>query len=71
MQIGNSDIRQMSVEQKLGAIEAIWDDLLHGNETVESPAWHSNALAETEKRVQTGEVDSIEWGHAKADLRSR
>ena len=71
MQIGNSDIRHMSVEQKLGAIEAIWDNLLHGDEALESPEWHGNALAETENRVQTGEVASIEWDQAKADLRSR
>ncbi|TVQ23108.1 MAG: acyl-protein synthetase [Spirochaetaceae bacterium] len=52
-------------------IEAIWDNLLHGDESLESPEWHGKALSETEARVHAGQDESIEWGQAKADLRSR
>ena len=51
------------------AIEAIWEELLRSEEDIESPAWHLEALKETEKRVAAGLEEPIDWEQAKEKLR--
>ncbi|MFO7750471.1 MAG: radical SAM protein, partial [Desulfobacteraceae bacterium] len=42
-------------EEKLRVMEAIWEDLSNEEEQVESPDWHKKALQETERRLSTGQ----------------
>jgi hypothetical protein len=42
---------QMTVEEKLRAMEALWADLTRRPEEFESPAWHETVLKEREERV--------------------
>ena len=35
----------------------------------ESPAWHAEALAETERRLANGEEQVLDWEDAKSALR--
>ena len=37
----------------------------------ESPAWHAEALAETERRLTNGEEQALDWQDAKKALRLR
>jgi len=62
-------IKQLSSKEKLMTIEAIWEDLLSSSEHVESPAWHAEALKETESRVEAGLEEPVDWEQAKAKLR--
>jgi hypothetical protein len=64
-------IKQMTRAEKLMALEAIWDDLSRNEETFESPAWHKEELAATERRVKAGQEQFVDWEHAKKDLRER
>lgn len=50
-------------------MEYLWKDLSEENDEFESPEWHKNALAETEKRVKEGKEEAIEWTEAKEQLR--
>lgn len=65
------EIEKMSREEKLQTMEAIWTDLSQNDTEVESPAWHAEALRETEARVDTGEEKIADWENAKRELRSR
>lgn len=58
-------LEQMTVAEKLQAMEALWADLSR-NDALESPAWHEDAL-----RTRTGEENFVDWETAKQQLRAR
>ena len=64
-------IAQMSREEKLQAMETIWAELSRSESEVESPAWHQEALRDTEARVAEGRERIADWEKAKAELRKR
>ena len=55
--------------EKLRLMEALWDDLSHEGEEVDSPSWHEAVLKETEQRVASGEETPLDWVAAKRHLR--
>lgn len=63
-------LEKMSREEKLQVMEALWADLSQ-NDDIESPAWHKDALEETEARLASGEEKILDWDDAKRDLRKR
>ena len=65
------NIREMSRQEKLQAMHALWENLVQEDEAVESPAWHGDALKETEARVQAGTERVWDWEAAKDELRRR
>lgn len=65
------EISQMSREEKLQTMEAIWIDLSRVDAEVESPAWHQQALYEAGTRVAEGQERIVDWETAKRDLRNR
>jgi hypothetical protein len=64
-------IQQMSQVEKLRAMEALWEDLSRDEQTLESPAWHADALMETEQRVASGKEEPVAWEDAKKELRRK
>jgi Putative addiction module component len=67
----NLPMDQMSIEEKLQVMEAIWADLSRDPEGVESPGWHKEALEETQKRIESGEAVFSDWEKAKISIRDR
>ncbi len=67
----NLNLGQMSRAEKLRTMHAIWEDLAQDDEAVESPAWHGEALKETEARLQAGVERIWDWEEAKEELRRR
>ncbi|MDO8721198.1 MAG: addiction module protein [Syntrophales bacterium] len=65
------EIKQLSRDEKLRVMEAIWKDLSDEEEQVESPDWHKKALQETEFRLSSGQEEIVDWQDAKKDLRDR
>ena len=65
------DIQHMSRAEKLQTMESIWDDLSRSEPEVKSPAWHEDALKETEARVAAGQERIADWATAKQELRKR
>jgi hypothetical protein len=65
------NIKHLSREDKLRVMEAIWEDLSNGEEPVESPDWHKDALLETEHRLSVGHEKIVDWKDAKKNLRKR
>lgn len=60
---------QMSVAEKLRALEAIWEDLSRNEANLESPAWHGQVLMEREERAKSGGDAPVDWDVAKSQLR--
>ena len=64
-------IDQMSRAEQLQAMEAIWTALSKTESLTESPAWHADALKETEARLAAGQEQVLDWESAKIELRQR
>jgi hypothetical protein len=67
----NLPLHEMSLEEKLQAMEALWDDLSREPDRIESPSWHQDLLKETERRVESGEATFSDWEKAKVSIRDR
>ncbi len=65
------DLQQLSREEKLKVMHALWEDLARDEDAVESPAWHGELLRETAERVNSGVEGIRDWNEAKAELRKR
>jgi hypothetical protein len=65
------EIQQMSREEKLKVMHDLWEDLAREDDVLESPAWHGEALRETQERVLSGAERVLDWDEAKAELRRR
>src|SRR2546430_16323347 len=64
-------LNEMSVEEKLQTMEALWQSLSADPAAIESPAWHEEELAERERKIESGEAKFVEWEKAKAEIRRR
>ena len=64
-------LKKMSRNEKLMAMEALWADLSQDESRVDSPAWHEVALRQTERMVKAGKAKFVDWDDAKAILRRR
>lgn len=51
----NLPLKTMSVEEKLQAMESLWDDLCANAESMTSPAWHEDVLAERDAAREGGD----------------
>ena len=56
---------EMTVEEKLQLMEALWDDLSRHADEMEPPAWHGELLAEREAAVARGDEAFEDWETAK------
>ena len=65
------NIENLSKEDKLRIMEAIWEDLSKESDEIESPQWHQEALQNAEERLKLGEEKTVDWQTAKKELRKR
>lgn len=61
----------MTVEQKLRTMEALWDDLCRGEETIPVAQWHKDLLDERARLVRQGKARFISWEAAKKRTSAR
>jgi len=64
-------LEQMSVEDKLQAIEEIWADLAGTPEDVPSPSWHVDVLRTREKRISEGRSHFLDITEAKKAVKEQ
>ena len=60
---------EMTTQEKLSAMEQLWDDLCRHAEDVLSPAWHEDVLAAREQRVQDGKAEFVPLDEMKDRVR--
>ncbi|HEX4349364.1 MAG TPA: addiction module protein [Verrucomicrobiae bacterium] len=59
-------VKQMSVEEKLRAMELLWENLQQDERDVPVPQWHRDLLEEREKLVAQGKAHFEDLETAKA-----
>jgi putative addiction module component (TIGR02574 family) len=62
------DLETMTVEEKIQAMEMIWDDLCHNAHSTISPEWHKEELDARECNVNAGNDTFIDWETAKKQI---
>jgi len=62
-------LKEMTLHEKLAAMESLWDDLARCPESVESPTWHKDILDERHQRVAEAEAQFMDWETAKTEIR--
>ena len=63
-------IEQMTLEEKLRTMEALWDDLCR-QDSVPIPQWHKDTLDERRRLIDEGKAEFIDWETAKKQIRER
>ena len=58
-------IDQMTLEEKLLAMEALWDDLCRREEGIPMLPWHKDLLEERERLIRDGKARFTDWETAK------
>ncbi len=64
-------LAQMSVADKLQALEEIWNDLANTPKNIPSPAWHADILRAREKRIAQGSSHFLDIAEAKQAVREQ
>ena len=67
----NLPLKDMTIEEKLAAMELLWDDLARSPEAVESPNWHKDILDERRQMVADGKTQFTDWNAAKTEIRKK
>jgi hypothetical protein len=64
-------LENMSAEEKLRAMELLWDDLCNKAGDLTSPAWHESILAERDAMQKRSEDEFEDWETAKRNIRNK
>ena len=62
-------LAEMSVAEKLEAMERLWTDLSRHAADQTAPEWHAEILEERERRLAAGQEEVLDWEEAKRRLR--
>ena len=63
-------IDQMTLEEKLRAMEALWDALCR-HDAVPVEQWHKYILDDRERLIEEGRAEFIDWETAKKRITER
>ena len=63
-------LEQMTIEEKLQAMEILWNDLCRRN-AVPVPQWHKDVLDERQLLIDEGKAEFIDWETAKEQIKAR
>ncbi len=66
-----SALEHMSIEEKIRAMETIWENLCKKADSISSPSWHQDVLADREEQIQNGTYPFIDWNQAKDYIRNK
>ena len=62
---------EMTLSEKLAAMELLWEDISASPEQFDSPSWHKNVLDERRRRIAEGQAKFVDWEAAKAEIRKK
>ena len=63
-------LAQMSLDDKLLAMELLWGELSKTPERLDAPQWHRDLLLQRLNQVQQGTASFQSWDKAISELRS-
>lgn len=61
-------IDEMTIEEKLQVMEALWSDLCKHEESIIVHDWQKHILDERQRLVDEGKAEFIDWEQAKRDI---
>ena len=64
-------LKEMTLHEKLAAMEALWEDLARSPQSIESPAWHEEVLDERRQRIADGNARFADWETAEIEIRNK
>lgn len=67
----NLPLKDMTLHEKLAAMELLWEDLARSPESIESPTWHKDTLDERRQRIAEGKAQFMDWETAKTEIRKK
>jgi hypothetical protein len=67
----NLPVKDMTLQERLAAMELLWDDLARSPESIESPDWHKDIPDERHQRVAEGKGQFTDWETAKTEIRKK
>ena len=62
------NIEQMTLEERIRAMEELWQSLSRRQEDVPVPEWHKGLLDERRRLVESGEAQFVDWETAKQQI---
>lgn len=65
----NLPLKDMTLHEKLAAMELLWEDITRSPESFESPSWHKDILDERRQRIAEGKAQFKDWETAKKEIR--
>ena len=63
-----ADIQQMTVEERLQAIELLWASVAQAPNLVPSPSWHQDVLARRLAKIEEGHAEYLTLAQLKERL---
>lgn len=66
-----AELEKLSLEEKLQAMERLWDELSRRPEAVPMPQWHKDLLDERERLIAQGSARFSDWEEAKKRISER
>ncbi|MCD4719448.1 MAG: addiction module protein [Desulfobacula sp.] len=64
-------LEQMTVKEKLQAMEELWSDLCCDQSRIPVPRWHKEILDRREKFIKEGKATFVDWETAKKRIFDR
>ena len=61
-------LSEMTIEEKLQMMEALWDDLSRNPSGLAAPHWHGPMLSEREDAIEQGEDRFEDWNQARRKI---
>ncbi len=60
-----TEIKMMSVVERLQAMEELWDSLCREENEIKSPEWYKEILESRKKKIKSGEAELISLADLK------
>ncbi|GBD97920.1 MAG TPA: addiction module antitoxin RelB [Nitrospirae bacterium] len=61
-------LEKMTTEDKIQAMETIWDDLCKKADSISSPPWHEKVFEAREDGIKNGDDEFVDWSTAKKNI---
>ncbi|WP_462324960.1 addiction module protein [Desulfoplanes sp.] len=58
----------MTVEEKIFAMEQLWDELCRTPDSVPPPSWHVKILQARQQKIDQGQAEFRDWDEVKKSL---
>jgi putative addiction module component len=64
-------LKEMTLREKLAAMESLWEDIARSPEAIESPSWHMEILDGRREQIAEGKAQFTDWEKAKTEIRKK